>query len=291
MSFRAVYSPLCNAHPPLGEVAVLPWDEHIFGFRVGELRPAASPSTHEALRSGHELRDQLLHWATDEDVMLISARTKPTDHSLRILLVEAGFEWVEQSLQVMLPRLRNGTLPQARLNVRLADPKEHAVLDDIAATAFSSGRYHADPRFPKELADRRYRWWLKQALREPTDGTRIYVIGPADRPTGFLHAEINGALADIRLAAVTQDSKRNMGITGVHLYLSTLHVLAEDGVRRVVAQVSAANTPVMNIYSSLGFQFTRPEYIFHWHRPGTGERYRRLAEMTGDVQNSNPSIS
>jgi hypothetical protein len=43
--------------------------------------------------------------------------------------------------------------------------------------------------------------------------------------------------------------------------------LKESGVRRVVSTISGMNTPVMNVYSMLGFRFSDPEIIYHWHVP------------------------
>jgi hypothetical protein len=40
------------------------------------------------------------------------------------------------------------------------------------------------------------------------------------------------------------------------------------GARRFVTKVSAANMGVVNLYASIGFRFSNPAHIFHWHAPG-----------------------
>ena len=131
-------------------------------------------------------------------------------------------------------------------------------------SAFTLGRYHADPRFPRALADRRYRIWVERALTEPHPGTLVLVIGSEGAPGGFLHAEIDKGVADIRLAAVEASAA---GIAGPELFRGALHEFASRGATQATARISAANSAVLNIYASLGFRFDEPEIVFHWHRP------------------------
>ena len=64
--------------------------------------------------------------------------------------------------------------------------------------------------------------------------------------------------------------------TGIHFdesrerFLSTRvrEHMHERGYTRAKARISAANTAVVNIYAALGFQFTKPEVVLHWHSPG-----------------------
>jgi RimJ/RimL family protein N-acetyltransferase len=69
--------------------------------------------------------------------------------------------------------------------------------------------------------------------------------------------------ADLRLGGV--DPQNELGFAGFALYAETLRALHESGATRVSAKISAANTRVVNILSSLGFSFSDPEAVFHWH--------------------------
>jgi GNAT superfamily N-acetyltransferase len=80
---------------------------------------------------------------------------------------------------------------------------------------------------------------------------------------GFYHVTIEGVVSDLRLAAVSTALQGT--VLGFHLYVAILHVLKELGVHRAVTNISAANTSVMNVYSALGFRFSDPEAIYHWH--------------------------
>jgi hypothetical protein len=259
--FDAAFTHLSHEHPEWGVVATLPWDGEIFGFNVGEYRPGPL----EALRSTPSLlRARLASWAVEHDVELIACRTEGDDTRLRVAVSDLGFRFVETSLRVTLPRLRAARLPPCRATVRLAEGADHDALEKIAATSFHHGRYHADPWFPRELADRRYLQWLRGALSDPAAGTHVYVVGPRGSAKGFLHVEVEDAVADLRLGAVDPDT--NPGTAGFSLYLGTMHALAEMGVRSVVGRVLATNTAVMNLYAALGFHFSDPEVVQHWHR-------------------------
>jgi hypothetical protein len=136
-------------------------------------------------------------------------------------------------------------------------------LERIAGTAFRVGRYHADARFPAAMADLRYRQWVRRALTATDSGDRVYVLGSPGQARGFFHVVVAGELADLRLGAV--DTSLDAGIAGFSLYAGTLAALKQIGARQAIAKIQAANTAVMNIYSALGFRFSHPEAVFHWH--------------------------
>jgi hypothetical protein len=108
---------------------------------------------------------------------------------------------------------------------------------------------------------------MERALSAPDSGTWVGVLGSEGAAGGFLHAEISGNVADIRLAAV---SPASAGIGGPELFRGALHEFSRRGATQVTARVSAANTGVMNVYAALGFRFHEPEVVLHWHRPGAG---------------------
>lgn len=260
-AFSAGYEPLRAGRPQLGEACLLPLDSRIFRFGVADYRVApidAGPPSPE------ELRAELTGWARRHGVELIGCRV-PASHVGRVeALQEAGFRFVELQLRATLPRLRAEALRPSRLTVRPGAPADTERIREIANSAFDFGRYHADARFPRALADLRYREWVGRALAEPSAGTRMIVVGPPERASGFLHAEVEGGRADIRLAAVAREQG---GIAGPELFRGALRLLAEEGTGQATARVSAGNTPVLNVYAALGFRFHDPDIVLHWHAP------------------------
>jgi GNAT superfamily N-acetyltransferase len=146
-------------------------------------------------------------------------------------------------------------------------PEDHRAIEAIAGQSFAHGRYHADPFFPDELANRRYLRWVQNALSGEKPEDRVFVLGKPGEVLGFYHVTIEGEMSDLRLAAVAPHLKQTGA--GVDLYAAVLHELRNLGIRRAVSTISAANSGVLNVYSLLGFRFSKPEIIYHWHAPGT----------------------
>lgn len=274
--FEASYELLEEGSPELGQIALLPWDGEIFGFPVADYR-AADPRL--LVTRADELAHWLDRWASGAGVDLVGSRVPTFPPALGPLLEAAGFRFIEVQLRATLPRLRSADPGPPRITVRPASPPDHGGIARIAGSAFNFGRYHADPRFPRSLADQRYRVWMERILAGPGPGTWIGVVGPEGLPGGYLHAEITEGRADIRLAAVDRGAA---GIAGPELFRGAIHEFAHRGVDQVTARVSAANTSVLNIYASLGFRFHEPEAVFHWHRP----RGRNLVSLASSLQES-----
>jgi GNAT superfamily N-acetyltransferase len=127
-------------------------------------------------------------------------------------------------------------------------------LEEIAAVAFRYGRYHADPFFPRALADARYRQWVRTAFES---GDAILVSD-----SGFFHVVVRGTDLDLRLTAV--DPSTDDPWAGADLLHAALRFGQSRGARRAVARLSSANTAVMNLYAASGFRFDHPSAVYHW---------------------------
>jgi len=257
------YKPLCAEDPSLGRIAVLPWDRDIFGFAVADYRP---PSAAQLGRNIEGAVKAITAWSKDHGAELISASVAAGDGRLMSLMGALGFRFVDYSLTVGA-NLQRKALPETRLAVRRVLPDDWDDVERIAASAFDHGRYHADPRFPRAMADLRYRRWMERALRDEDAAVRVYVIGAPRAVRGFFHVELKGGVADLRLGAV--DRADETGLAGFYLYTGTLSALKEAGGKKATAKISAGNTAVMNIYAALGFTFSHPEAVLHWHAPGS----------------------
>jgi hypothetical protein len=183
---------------------------------------------------------------------------------------------VDLSLQVALIRLKSRTRTLRSGSVRPAAAADHAGIEQIAATSFDFGRYHRDARFPRALADRRFGLWMRNTLREGRPEHRFYVMGPEGTPTAFMFVEVRESRVRLQLGGVSRSTGH--GLQGPLLFAGVLDALEAEGARSVVATISAANTAVLNIYASLGFHASKPEFTFHWHRPGS----RHLLPPAGD---------
>jgi RimJ/RimL family protein N-acetyltransferase len=263
-SFLTQYDFLSASAPNWGRIAILPWDEQIFGFAVADLELGAELPAVDELRL---FRQELERFCSRTKVQLVSTRMSGDDTAAIALFADAGFVVVDFSLTATLQPLKQSSLPRRRFSVRTAVPEDHASICRLAGNAFHFGRYHTDPRFPRDLANARYVQWMRTALKgtDPTD--IVFVLGSPGEVVGFMDVVVRNRHADLRLGAV--DPERASGLAGFSLYVETLRALLELGTKSVSAKIAAANTRAMNIYSALGFQFSRPEVVLHWHSLGS----------------------
>jgi len=254
------FQDIAPENPALGRVALVPWDSDLFGFPVAQFQPEAKQLD---ITQAEEVVLALPAWLKSNSICLCSCVISADDRLWKSLLPRMGFRFVDLALRVALNNLQSADLPPARTALREAVPEDHDSIQEIAGQAFRHGRFHADPAFPRELADLRYRRWMANALAGTDPIQRVYVMGEPGRVTGFYHFTVEEATSDLRLAAVAPEMQRT-GL-GFDLYLGLLHVLKSLGIRRVVSSISSANTAVMNLYSMLGFHFLQPEAAYHWH--------------------------
>ncbi len=261
-SFRADYAPLSHARAEWGEIATLPWDEEIFGFAVADLKLPATigPSMAEVTEFQNALQDFCQRTGAE----LISVRFDPVDHALVRVFSAAAFIPVDLSLEASSARLRPELMPKPRFGIRKATEQDTSAILSIARNAFQFGRYHTDPVFPRELADKRYQLWVENALYRGTPEDHLFVLGSESQVLGFYHAVLRDGVADLRLAA--GDPKMAVGL-GAALYSETLLALQGMGAKRYTTRISAPNTAIVNLYASFGFRFSNPEQIMHWHSP------------------------
>jgi hypothetical protein len=258
---EAPLQPLDDTAPGLGTVAILPWDTDIFGFAVGAYAPG-DPGVIGAARE--EFRRLLLAWASLHWVELVSCAVGVDDRVWRALLAELGFTWVEQTLDLTF-RVQTYKAPRPSRPVRLATADDHPQIEEIAAHTFRHGRYHSDPRFPPDLADRRYRYWVRGACTSTNPADRVYVVGKLGNVKGFFQLRIEGDRAEVGIMGVAESAKGSPAaidlMTGMQLDLKAL------GVRWITAKISAGNARVINLVAHFGYRFRSPRATFHWHAP------------------------
>ena len=261
-AFQVNYETIVRGLPEFGQCAVLPWDSTFFGFKVGSYVPADSLLLPVQPK---ELATALRTWMELRQVELLSCSVPAKSFAWISWLGGAGFHFVDISLLALARRLTS--LPAARIEVRPATDEDLPALVEIAGTAFQFGRYHADARFPKAIADDRYRRWILNAMTGRSDREFVYVCGAKGLPKGFIHIVLEGTTADLRLAAV--DAAQNGGILGPGMVIGALRHMMAHGARTAKARLSAGNTPVLNLYSSLDFAFQEAVAVFHLHAPAS----------------------
>ncbi|MDP9100254.1 MAG: GNAT family N-acetyltransferase [Verrucomicrobiota bacterium] len=253
------YHDLLAASPDWGRVGVLSWDSDVFGFLVATYQPGEPSSVFENLRPIHTA---LQEWAVGNRVELIGCSTSAHEPRWRALLPRLGFVHVDSTLTYTMPKLQRTKFPRSYA-VRLATPADQASVEQIAEQAFNAGRYHADVRFPRTLANLRFRRWLSQAFAEAGPDSRVYVIGESGAARAFTHSTVEGDRAYITIGGALMDLQGHGA--GAAIFLGTVEALRDSGIRRAQSKLSASNTPMMNLAAFAGSRFSDPQDVFHWH--------------------------
>jgi len=251
--------PLQEDRPEWGSVLIIPWDTEIFGFPVGAFQPGDAQAVAE---NREAFRSRLREWTATHQVELLACTLEARDRAWQLLMPELGFVWIEQTLRAT-GRLHRFEAPLPLRTVRLATPEDRPQVEEIAGHVFRHGRYHADPRFPVDLADRRYRHWIRNAASDPTG--RVYVIGDSGNIKGFFQVKVKGNRAEagiMAMSAAAQGSTASSELaTGAQLHLKA------DGYRWIDIKVSTTNVRMLNLAADFGYRYRDPEVTFHWHAP------------------------
>jgi hypothetical protein len=240
-------------------VGVLRWDSDVFGFPVAIYQPRGLSAVFENLLA---IQQTLQEWASRNRVELIACSTPAEEPGWRALLPRLGFVHVDFTFTYTMPKLQRAKFPRSYA-VRLATPADQESVEQIAEQAFNAGRYHADARFPRALANLRFRRWLSRAFAEAGPDSRIYVIGESGAVKAFTHSTVEGDRAYITIGGAVADLQGHGA--GAAIFLGTVEALRDSGIRRAQSKLSASNTPMMNLAAFAGSRFSDPQDVFHWH--------------------------
>jgi hypothetical protein len=213
-------------------------------------------------RPAAEIRGALAPWAW------VELRADHDDVPPPAALSAAGFFHADTQLRfkLALPRIV-GSPSTDRLTVRFADQPDTPPLAIGAAdmAVFRHERFRHLPGADDARINARYALWTAQLVAEHPDTCLAVLDGPPGNPASvqgwFLSQPGPGGL-NLTLAMLRAGAR----ISGHHLYHRAALAYAARGHRIGEASFSATNTPVLNIYASLGARFTGAEHFWLWVR-------------------------
>ncbi len=130
--------------------------------------------------------------------------------------------------------------------------------EDIFRIAWASftrdRRFHICPQCNQEVSGLVLREWVAE-------------LGPTlvclfkDQPVGFLSLkDVAPDTLFVHLAAV--EEKYRLTGAALSLYAKAVEIAKTQGKRKLNGRISSLNTPVMNVYTMFGAQFSEPQDIF-----------------------------
>lgn len=166
-------------------------------------------------------------------------------------MVQNGWYFADRTLKVSIQFVKM-TIDLKRLQ-RLPIEETTVYNEEVFRIAHESftrdRRFHVAPKCDQAISAVVLRKWVEK-------------LGPSlvclyhDKPVGFLNLRENF----VHLAAV--EAKYRVTGAAMGLYAKAIEVARERGCKTLEGRISSLNTPVMNLYTYFGGQFSEPEDVF-----------------------------
>ncbi len=174
-------------------------------------------------------------------------------NDLAQFLREKNFVFIERTVQATIPLKASSDFKKfCRLPLEISELNER--ICEIAKKSFSQ-----DVRFFISVPSIFSEKLLENFLSEMKT---CYVCRVKNEIAGFIEvveSEENFS-AEIRLAAV--DEKFRLSGAALSLYAGAANFLREKNFRKLIGRISTKNIPVVNLYATLGANFSRPYDIY-----------------------------
>ena len=183
------------------------------------------------------------------------------DNANIITYSKLGFYFVEQTIDPISNLNKFNCSPVAKY-IRELDKITEQDLEqvyEIASNTFTNDRYHIDKNIDHTSASLRFKKWVENSYKLNED---IYLLKFQEKILGFIILAQNGKEVDMKLGGISQEYI-GLGL-GLTVFVSTLVMLKNLGVRKVRTRISLNNTSILNLYSFLGFRFQNPMIVMHY---------------------------
>lgn len=239
------------------KASLVPWDTEVFHAPVAQiehikiLNPDRLDSDYATFES----------WRDVNHYKLISCRLDHAQLNESIFLEAKGFRFIETVLHPRLEDLHQPNISDHGLKIIPAEEGDLPALRKIAESAFKNERFHVDPRIDPHLGDLRYGRWVINSFVHP--GQRLLKIVDNETLIACFIVEVMDDESVYWHLTAISPAHQGKGY-GRRTWLAMLHHHRQNGQTSVMTTISARNTPILNLYSSLNFHFLPPEMTFHW---------------------------
>jgi GNAT superfamily N-acetyltransferase len=241
------------------EVSLVPWDTRAFGFPVAQI----DALEFTALSDPAPTLARLESWLGDHHVSLVSCRLDSLRLRESMLLEDVGFRFIEMVYSPVLAPLPPGLDAGDEVVIDLARGEDHAALEAIASSVFTTGRHVLDWRLEPAAGHVRYRDWLQGAIADPGQEVLKASVGSAVVAFFVVEPRPEDSMYWHLTAVASEWQGRGIG-RAVWRGMIARHRAA--GVRLIETTISAHNMATLNLYAGLGFRFAAPRATFHWWR-------------------------
>ncbi|CEI81391.1 hypothetical protein J18TS1_22320 [Oceanobacillus oncorhynchi subsp. incaldanensis] len=170
----------------------------------------------------------------------------------KALLHKYGFYYADTLMEPYC--YRNKFLEEEAGDVTFHENYDAADILTIAEEAFQGGRYHRDFHVPNEMADLRYRNWVKDLI----DQELILAYKQDGRVKGFFAYQEENVL----LLAMHKDI-RGQGFAKPFTAACVKEQFERTGREQLVTSISPSNPASLNVFIDLGFRLRAGKDIYH----------------------------
>ena len=241
------------------EATLVPWDTSLLGFPVGQINRFNIGNGSSPSKFFLAFED----WRDTHGMKLVSFRTRHDALQETMFLESRGFCFVEMVYGLTFRDLKRIAYPED-IVLEKADLADLDAIQTIARLAFETGRFNIDPRLAPELGGRRYAGWVNNSFHDPKHEI-IKAVLDGEIVGFFIIEQQNDGLVYWHLTAIAP-GRQGQGI-GRQLWQAMMMRHRRNNMAEIKTTVSARNTPVLNLYSRLGFRFESPMMTFHWVSP------------------------
>jgi L-amino acid N-acyltransferase YncA len=235
-----------------------PWDERTLGFPCLEITTLTGDVETELKPLLQDFEAEAMR----RKAGLAYTRVPADARAQRRTLTEAGFYHAESSFRVSHTNVQRTDAMDRWIRrtagLRPATPADYPAIADILERAFEHGRFHEDLYVTRELAGLRYKRWLPDLVAQAHE---VYAYVAEDQVIGLHVQQRHGDIADLVLTGV----KTSHALMGVPLWAEVMRLLRTQGIREAKTLISAANVPIVNLYSRFDFTFQTLLCGYHKH--------------------------
>lgn len=172
----------------LGTIEYLEWDSNHFGFKVAKIDNLYSSFDYvESLPPKRELLTEIVQFAKDKGIKLLTCRVDTSDLSTVHLLEAFGFKIVD-ILVIFLcdvqEHISNGREGNKEIKIESFRHSHLANIKRIASQSFLNSRLYSDKNIPKPKADAFYEKLVESFVEQ--NGNTVLVARMGNRIAGFV---------------------------------------------------------------------------------------------------------
>jgi len=195
-----------------------------------------------------------------KDIEYSSTRIDSRDIHLTRALGKAGYHMTEIAMKVtgVLSKLNIDDTQFSKFVFEQASRNDYKTISDYAVKYFNHGKFHEDPLIERKFANQRNINMINDITKKYT----TYIGKVNNKIIGFMILNQENTQVDLLLGGMHIDYR--------HLSYSFWNKVFSEyknkNIKKFTTTISAANIPVINLYSRFGFKFNQSLYGYRKFR-------------------------